>query len=77
MSYIRCATCRGQKKVMGLGCMLKKCATCNATGYVKQDVEELVQDTVKDDTTEKAVEESAKTVATQTKRKSHWSKKNA
>lgn len=80
MSYIRCAICRGQKKVVGLGCMIKKCVACNATGYVKQDTtEELMQDAdVKDDATEKkAVKEIAKTESTQTKRKSHWSKKDA
>ena len=37
MSYIRCHLCRGQKKVRGLGSMLKKCVVCNATGYIQQD----------------------------------------
>lgn len=37
MSYKRCDSCRGQKKVKGLGCMLRKCETCNGTGYIEQD----------------------------------------
>lgn len=34
---VRCAVCRGQKKIKGLGCMLKKCVACSGAGYVEQD----------------------------------------
>ena len=44
MSYKRCDACRGQKKVKGLGCMLKKCEACNGTGYIEQDEQDIVKD---------------------------------
>ena len=37
---VRCAVCRGQKKIKGLGCMLKKCVACSGAGYVEQDAQE-------------------------------------
>jgi len=58
--YTRCHVCRGQKKIKGLGSMVKKCQECAGTGFieqVEQDVQDAGLDTVK------------------TKRKSHWSKK--
>jgi len=58
--YQRCHVCRGQKKIKGLGSMVKKCQECAGTGFieqVEQDVQDAGLDTVK------------------TKRKSHWSKK--
>ena len=60
--YTRCHVCRGQKKIKGLGSMVKKCQECAGTGFieqVEQDVQDAGLDTVK------------------TKRKSHWSKKDA
>lgn len=33
----RCNTCRGTKKVTGLGGMVKECATCKGVGFVKID----------------------------------------
>ena len=60
--YQRCHVCRGQKKIKGLGSMIKKCQECAGTGFieqVEQDVQDDGLDTVK------------------TKRKSHWSKKDA
>ena len=48
MSYKRCDACRGQKKVKGLGCMLKKCEACNGTGYIEQDIVEDEQNIVDD-----------------------------
>ena len=62
--YQRCYVCRGQKKAVGLGCIIKKCAACNGTGYIEQ-VEQDVQD----------VDAGLDTV--KTKRKSHWGKKDA
>lgn len=43
MSYIRCHMCRGQKKVRGLGSMLKKCVVCNATGYIQQEQDDTLE----------------------------------
>jgi DnaJ-class molecular chaperone len=60
--YQRCYVCRGQKKIKGLGSMIKKCQMCAGTGFieqVEQDVQDAGLDTVK------------------TKRKSHWGKKDA
>lgn len=57
--YQRCHVCRGQKKAVGLGCIIKKCAACNGTGYIEQ-IEQDALDT-----------KETKTV----KKKSHWSKK--
>lgn len=60
--YTRCHVCRGQKKIKGLGSMIKKCGECAGTGFieqVEQDVQDAGLDTVK------------------TKRKSHWGKKDA
>jgi len=60
--YTRCHVCRGQKKIKGLGSMVKKCQECAGTGFieqVEQDVQDAGLDTVK------------------TKRKSHWGKKDA
>ena len=71
MTYIRCAVCRGQKKVKGLGCMIKKCYACDGAGYIKQDDVEETKETVQDE----IVEDTSKTESTQTKKKSHWSKK--
>ena len=48
MSYKRCDACRGQKKVKGLGCMLRKCETCNGTGYIEQDEQDIVNDEIVD-----------------------------
>ena len=57
--FTRCIVCRGQKKAVGLGCIIKKCAACNGTGYIEQ-IEQDALDT-----------KETKTV----KKKSHWSKK--
>lgn len=62
--YQRCHVCRGQKKIKGLGSMIKKCCECGGTGFIEQ-VEQDVQD----------VDAGLDTV--KTKRKSHWSKKDA
>ena len=45
MSFKRCDACRGQKKVKGLGCILKKCEACNGTGYVEQDAQDDIVET--------------------------------
>jgi hypothetical protein len=60
--YQRCHVCRGQKKIKGLGSMIKKCQECSGTGFIEQ-VEQDVQDAGLD--------------VAKTKRKSHWSKKDA
>jgi len=60
--YQRCHVCRGQKKIKGLGSMIKKCQECAGTGFIEQ-VEQDVQDAGLD--------------VAKTKRKSHWSKKDA
>lgn len=63
MSFVRCVMCRGQKKVRGLGSMIKKCNVCEGVGYVESvDDTQDVQD----------VEDSPIVVV---KKKSHWSKK--
>ena len=80
MSYKRCDACRGQKKVKGLGCMLRKCETCNGTGYIEQDDVQDEQDIVEDVIADNAdaeldiVDEKPKT-----KRKGNpnWRKKDA
>ena len=70
--FVRCDRCRGQKKVRGLGCLLKKCDVCAGAGFIereddaKLDDVETIQDVQK-------VEDSPK--VTVTKKKSHWSKK--
>lgn len=38
-SYRVCYTCKGQKKYKPLGFMDKDCVTCNATGYVKLEID--------------------------------------
>ena len=40
--FQRCYVCRGQKKVAGLGCIIKKCRECAGTGFIEieQDVVE-------------------------------------
>lgn len=48
MSYKRCDACRGQKKVKGLGCILKKCEACNGAGYVEQDEQDIAEDVILD-----------------------------
>ena len=60
--YTRCHVCRGQKKIKGLGSMIKKCGECSGTGFIEQ-VEQDVQDAGLD--------------VAKTKRKSHWGKKDA
>lgn len=75
MSYTRCHACRGQKKVRGLGCMLKKCLECSGTGYIEQDEQSEVIE-VQDETLEEAVEETSKTESTKPKSK-RWVKKDA
>ena len=56
MSYKRCDACRGQKKVKGLGCMLKKCEACNGTGYIEQDIVDDEQNIVDNDNLELDIE---------------------
>lgn len=34
----RCETCNGKKEVMGLGCMMKKCGSCDGSGWQKEIV---------------------------------------
>lgn len=65
--YQRCYVCRGQKKIKGLGSMIKKCGECSGTGFIEQ-VEQDIQDA-------QNVDAGLDTV--KTKKKSHWSKKDA
>jgi RecJ-like exonuclease len=72
--FIRCDRCRGQKKVRGLGCLLKKCDVCGGTGYIESDTEqEQEQKAVEAVETVQKVDAEPDTV--KTKKKSHWSKK--
>lgn len=78
--YIRCEKCRGQKKVKGLGCMLKKCDACNGAGFIEREDASVEVDTKLDDIEEietvqdvQKVEDSPNIVVN--KKKSHWSKK--
>lgn len=74
MSYVRCDRCRGQKKVRGLGCLLKKCDVCSGTGYIESETEQEQElDTV--ETTETVQKVDAEPKADKVKKKSHWSKK--
>ena len=76
MSYVRCDRCRGQKKVRGLGCLLKKCDVCGGTGYIETEIEaEQELETV--ETTETVQKVNAEPDTVKTKKKSHWSKKDA
>ena len=62
--YQRCHVCRGQKKIKGLGSMIKKCQECAGTGFIEQD-------------TQNAQNVDAGLDTVKIKRKSHWSKKDA
>lgn len=76
--FIRCERCRGQKKVKGLGCMLKKCDACNGAGFIEREDASDEVDTKLDDVEieqdVQKVEDSPK--VTETKKKSHWSRKD-
>jgi DnaJ-class molecular chaperone len=65
--YQRCYVCQGQKKIKGLGSMIKKCQMCAGTGFIEQ----VEQDT------QNAQNVDAGLDTVKTKRKSHWSKKDA
>jgi hypothetical protein len=43
--FQRCHVCRGQKKVAGLGCIIKKCQECSGTGFIEigQDTQDVVE----------------------------------
>ena len=73
MSYVRCDRCRGQKKVRGLGCLLKKCDVCNGTGYIESESEQEQEL----DTVETVQKMDAEPEVSKAKKKSHWSKKDA
>jgi len=77
MSFVRCHACRGQKKIKGLGCMLKKCLECSGTGYIEQDDEstaEVIEEVIEE---AQEVEEVAKTESSvKAKTKSRWVKKD-
>lgn len=75
MSYQRCDRCRGQKKVRGLGCLLKKCDVCAGTGYIEAETEaEQELETVETAETVQKVDAGPK--VDKAKKKSHWSKKD-
>ena len=73
MSYVRCDRCRGQKKIRGLGCLLKKCDVCLGTGYIESETEQ-EQELEVSETVQK-MDTEPDTV--KNKKKSHWSKKDA
>ena len=76
--FVRCDRCRGQKKVRGLGCLLKKCDVCAGAGFIEREDVSDEDDTKLDDVETiqdvQKVEDSPK--VTETKKKSHWSKKD-
>ena len=74
--YIRCDRCRGQKKVRGLGCLLKKCDVCNGAGYIESetDTEQELETVEVAETVQKM---DAEPEVSKNKKKSHWSKKDA
>jgi DnaJ-class molecular chaperone len=73
--FQRCHVCRGQKKVRGLGCLLKKCDVCGGTGYIESETEaEQELETVETVETVQKVDVEPKL---NKKKKSHWSKKDA
>ena len=37
MACNRCESCKGQGKVVGLGCMQKECPACAGVGYIAVD----------------------------------------
>lgn len=73
MSYQRCDRCRGQKKVRGLGCLLKKCDVCLGTGYIESETETEQEPEVSETVQKMDVEPEVN----KPKKKSHWSKKDA
>jgi hypothetical protein len=74
MSFVRCHACRGQKKIKGLGCMLKKCLECQGTGYIEQDNED---NEVIEEAQEAEEEQIVKTESTvKPKKPSRWVKKD-
>ncbi len=44
MAKVKCATCKGTKKRLGMGGIIKDCAICAATGFV--EVQEAAQEVV-------------------------------
>lgn len=76
MSYVRCDRCRGQKKIRGLGCLLKKCDVCSGTGYIEAETE-AEQEPKTVETVETVQKMDAEPEVNKTKKKSHWSKKDA
>lgn len=72
--YVRCDRCRGQKKVRGLGCLLKKCDVCSGAGFIEREEDSAKLDDVEIEQDVQKVEDSPK--VTETKKKSHWSKKD-
>ena len=77
--FVRCDRCRGQKKVRGLGCLLKKCDVCAGAGFIEREDVSAEVDTKLDDVETiqdvQKLEDSPNIVVN--KKKSHWSKKNA
>lgn len=71
MSYQRCDRCRGQKKVRGLGCLLKKCDVCAGTGYIESETEQEQEL----ETAETVQKMDVEPIVDKAKKKSHWSKK--
>lgn len=37
MATVKCYSCRGTKKLLGMGGMIKDCTTCQGIGYIKSD----------------------------------------
>ena len=81
LMFVRCDRCRGQKKVRGLGCLLKKCEVCAGAGFIeREDASDEVDNAKLDDVEQvetvqdvQKIEDSPNTK--ETKKKSHWSKK--
>ena len=71
--FIRCDRCRGQKKVRGLGCLLKKCDVCSGTGYIESETEQ--EQEQEPEAVETVQKMEAEPKADKAKKKSHWSKK--
>ena len=74
--FIRCDRCRGQKKIRGLGCILKKCDVCGGTGYIESEAEQ-EQELEALETVETVQKMDAEPEISKAKKKSHWSKKDA
>lgn len=47
MTVERCANCKGAKKIMGLGMMMRDCSYCAGVGFVKPKAVEVMVKTRK------------------------------